>query len=226
MLILHGENIVQSRKVLQEQLDSARRLNKDIVRLEAKKLLPSQLEEALGSTNLFGSDTLIVIEELFSLPPSQRKKDLNTLLSKTNTDTEIILWEKRSLTATMIKPFPGAIVQEFKASSYVFTWLDLLGTVDKQKLLQAFHTALQHEDEQFCFIMFIRQIRLLIQAKENVPIAGPPFMITKLKKQAQALQLESLLAIHTKLYQLDIAMKTSKLRNTLASELDLLQLGM
>lgn len=228
MLIIHGENTVQSRKILQEKIDAAHSKKVEVFRLDAKKLTPSQLQESLGSSDLFGSEKLIVIEELHSLPTSQRKKDLIELLSKTNTktDTETILWEKRSLTKTMLKPFGLAVEKECKPSNYLFSWLDMIGSTDKKKTVQAFHTALAHEDEMFCFIMFIRQIRMLIQAKDNTPIAGPPFMITKLKKQAQSLTIEKLLQIHATLLEIDTKIKTSKLRNTVTAELDLIQLSM
>lgn len=226
MLILHGDNTAQSRKALQMELDKARQVHIDIIRLEAKKLTGAQLEETLGSSSLFGSDKLIVIEELHSLPTSERKKELIIKLANAPADLHLILWEKRALTKTMLKPFIGAKEQEYALSKTMFTWLDLIGDSDKKKTLKAFHTTLLHEDEQFCFIMFIRQIRLLIQAKDNTPIAGAPFMITKLKKQASLCTMPKLLQIHTKLLEIDRLQKTSKLRNSLAAELDLIQLGL
>lgn len=104
MTILHGENTVQSRQKLIEVLNKAKTHGLDIVRLEASKLSEADLEQALGSQNLFGADRAIVIEELHSLPKSHRKENLLTAVAtfaKSNPDTQIILWEKRPLTATI-----------------------------------------------------------------------------------------------------------------------------
>lgn len=226
MLILHGDNSVKSRNELQIKLDEASGQSIEIVRFDAKKINPRDLEEALGSSSLFGGDRLIVIEELHSLPPSERKKELINFISASNSETEIVLWEKRALTATMLKPFKSATVKEFKTSNYLFNWLDTLGNNDPTKSVKAFHEALKHEDEMYCYIMFCRQIRLLIQAKDNVKMTGAPFMISKLTKQAQSFKLEQLLKIHSKLLAIDLAIKTSKLRNSVAAEIDLIQLTM
>ncbi len=225
MLIIHGENIVQSRKTLQQELDAARAKGIEITRLEVKKLSPTELQENLGATSLFGTEKLFVIEELHSLPPSERKKLLIEILAEA-ADQQIILWEKRSLTATMIKKLGGPKNLEFKVSNDMFSWLDSLGSPNKKTTLQAFHKALKQEDEHLCFIMLARQVRLLIQAKDNEKIAGPPFMISKLKKQSQSFTMESLLNLHSKLVQTDLAIKQSKLRLSIAGQLDLLQLGM
>jgi hypothetical protein len=228
ILILHGEHLAHSRQKLGEVLDQAKRQGKEITRLAAASLDLPQLEQTLGENSLFGTPKCVVIEELHSLPTSARKKELLEVLaseSKKPETPDIVLWEKRALTKTMISKFPQAQAQEFKISKSIFTWLDSLsgkkGT--QQKQLQLLHQAVAEEDEWYCFIMLARQVRLLIQAKEG-EVNGAPFMIAKLKKQAGTFSLEQLQRLHTKLLKLDQRHKTSTNTFTLLQDLDLLLL--
>jgi DNA polymerase III delta subunit len=72
--------------------------------------------------------------------------------------------------------------------------------------------------------MLARQIRLLIQAKDGGAIAGPPFMVTKLKQQASGFSLAQLLTLHNQLVEIDYGIKTSTDAMTVRQQLDLLLL--
>lgn len=137
----------------------------------------------------------------------------------------IVLWEKRTLTKTMLKQFNNAENYEFKASKTLFAWLDLLGKKNTEtKKLQLLHEAIDKDGEYFCFIMLIRQFRLLIQAKTGEKIGGAPFMITKLKKQAQQFSLEELLSTYKEILKMDYQQKTSKSLLSMNQWLDLLSI--
>ncbi len=231
MDILHGDHIVHSRAALGTYIDTARENNVTIERLVAKKLTRSELEEALVSTSLFATAKLVIIEELHSLPKSKRKDELIALVAEhaaqpATPGETIILWESRSLTPTMVKKFAKARVQEFKLSKKLFSWLDSLGTPNvKQKLLLA-QEAIATEGEYLCFSMLVRQVRLLIQAKDGGTIKGAPFMITKLQSQARRFTLESLLKTHAQLLELDRQMKQSGSILSMTQQLDLVTLAM
>lgn len=107
MIIIHGENTVNSREKLVELIKKSESKQREILRLEAKNLSEAALEETLGANDLFGSSKTIIIEELHSLPNSARKKALIEQLSKPQIHN-LILWEKRSLTKTMVGKFPKA----------------------------------------------------------------------------------------------------------------------
>ncbi len=226
MVILHGENTLQSRNALSALLDIARIEQKRIIRLEAKRLEPKNLTEEVGADSLFGEPRIILIEELHSLPTSARKtqliKQIGALASEEN---EIILWEKRQLTPTMLKQFPGAKNQEFKLTKYLFNWLDTVNGQFKfnQKM---FNSAIEQDGEMMLFTMLIRQIRLLIQVKEGQTASLAPFMVGKLKKQAATFTLAQLLAFHQKLFLLDVGQKTSTNTLDMKQELELLLVGM
>ncbi len=225
MLILHGENIVQSRNRLKQVIDAAREQNKTVERAVSKNLTEAELEELLVGNDLFGTEKLIIIEELHSLPTSNRKKALISMLAN-SVDQDIVLWEKRALTATMLNKFPGARAEEFKTSSSLFKWLDLLGTDNTQQKLKYLQEAISSDGEYFCFLMLLRQIRMLIQAKDSGKVAGAPFVVNKVKAQARNFSLEQLLQIHQRLYTIDARQKTSRSPLTLFQELDLITLAL
>lgn len=219
--ILHGEQTSASRARLVALMDAAKESGQAITRLDAKSLTQSTLDEALGSQSLFDTPQLIVIEELHSLPTSARKKALISAVASAQTDC--ILWEKRTLTKPMLKQFATAAVEEFKLSNSLFAWLDMLGGNKSVAVkLRTLHAAESAEGEYLCFVMIIRQIRLLIQAKEGGQIAGPPFMIAKLRAQANSFDLAQLLQLYRRLLEMDLRMKSSTPGLNLAQELDLL----
>lgn len=224
MIIIHGENTIASRDKLIELISTNKLGNQEVIRLEAKDLTEAQLETILGANDLFGTQKTIVIEGLHSLPKSAKQKTLLQLCANSKLH-EIILWEKRELTATMLKAFPDSQSFVFKASKTLFAWLDLLGKKgEDRKKIQLLHDAVISDGEFFCFIMLIRQLRLLIQAKTGEKIGGAPFMITKLQKQAQQFSLEQLLKIHSQLLEIDYSQKTSTNLLNMNQQLDLFSL--
>ena len=239
MRILHGESIVQSRNSLVVLEATAKEASKQIQSINAKNLDLPILEQLLGSENLFAEPQLLVIEELHSLPKSKKKDALIEMLgnfanaSDTSSgnsgggaeSTEVILWEKRELTPTMLKKFPGARADQFKLSSALFSWLDSFGGNDKNRQMQLLEKALVSDGDFMCFSMLARQVRLLIQAKDG-NLVGAPFMISKLKSQCRAFSVEQLLQLHSQLLKIDLGQKTSSSKFNLAQELELLVVGL
>lgn len=224
-IILYGENVVKSRERLVILLEEAKRANKEIVRLTSAKLTPADLETALQKTSLFGTEQLVVIEELHSLPKSQRKNQLIKIVSQANVD--VILWEKRELTKTMLKQFAQARTEQFRLTNTLFAWLDAFSPkVPKPKQLKLLQAAKLANDEQMCFVMLARQLRLLIQIKDGAVPPGAPFMIAKLKNQAKDFSLDQLLKLHDQLFLIDQAAKTSGSFLSLGQELDLLTVNL
>lgn len=225
MIIIHGENTALSRKKLQELITQAKTNGTAITRLESKRLTPASLQEAIGGNSLFGEDKLIIVEELHSLPASKRKKELIEQISNSGFEN-LILYEKRKLTATMLKKVGSSDPYEFKISNTLWKFLDHIGGRDKTKVLKLLKESITQNDEFFVYTMIIRQIRMLITAKDGGVIKGAPFMITKLQSQARNLSLEQLLKVHKQLFELDIKQKNSLLPLTLGQELDLILLRM
>ncbi|MDH5533187.1 MAG: hypothetical protein OEX81_02030 [Candidatus Pacebacteria bacterium] len=225
MIVIHGENTAHSRKKLQELITQAKTNSTAITRLEAKRLTAASLQEAMGGNSLFGEDKLIIIEEIHSLPASKRKKELIEQIANSGLEN-LILYEKRQLTATMLKKVGNPQVFEFKISNTLWKFLDQIGGPDKTKIIKLLRESISQNDEFFVYTMIIRQIRMLITAKDGGVIKGAPFMITKLKGQANRFTLEQLLKTHQQLFNIDIKQKNSQLSLSLGQELDLILLKM
>lgn len=243
MLIIHGENTIKSRNKLTDLVQAARAAKLEVTRLLGKELTLASLEEAFASTSLFGTEKIIVIEELHSLPKSGKKDALIDLIAvQAIQESErgagllgtgatkipsLILWEKRQLTPTMLKKFGKAQAEEFKSSSVLFKWLDGFGTArDTSNQLKELHQIYDQDGAEFLFAMLARQVRLLLSAKDDGQLTGAPYMVAKLQKQAQAVTLEKLLQLHTQLLEIDRQQKTSGTHLTLQQQLDLLVLSL
>ncbi len=222
MYILHGDNTIASREKRVSLVAEMKAQGYKVITLDAAKLSRAELESTLNSQDLFGASQCVCIDGLHSLQTSARKKELLTLLSQ-HTNEPLIVWEKRALTKTMLNMFAGATILEFKASNTLFTWLESLGTTTpKAKKLELLHQAIASDGEYLCFLMLIRQLRMLLTVLERGVVAGPPFMVAKIKKQAESFTTPQLLELYEKLALLDEQSKTSKTLLPLAAELDLL----
>jgi len=225
--IIHGENQVASRKKLVELIEQAKKQNKEIVNLNAEKIDRAKLESALLSESLFGHEKLLVIEGLYSLPKSKKKDEFISLISSAS--IEIILWDKKLLTKTDLKKLPAELENyEFKITPKMWSFLDNLSTNPKAKnaMIKLFKESVEGDSAEFVFLMIARQIRILIQIKENNPPKMAPFMLNKLNKQAKEFSLNKLLDLHQKLYLIDQKQKQSTGLLSLESELDLFLFNM
>jgi hypothetical protein len=222
--ILHGEQHVRSRASLTTQLERARTQGKQVTRLEPKQLDEKSLSVALQTQSLFGEERVIVIEELHSLPKSKKKDALLQALAAEgkNAELDIILWEKKQLTATELKVFPAAKSEVFPLAKVMFTWLgSLTGSqlpAQKTKMVKLLQESEASDGEQFCFAMLARQVRMLIEAKEMVVGATNP----KLISQAKNFSWQQLLSLHKQIVLIDQKVKTSNTPFTLTGQLELL----
>ncbi len=225
--IIHGENQVASRRKLSELINAAKKQNQEIVSLEAEKINRAQLESTLLSDSLFGTHKVLIIECLHSLPKSKKKDEFIALISAASID--IILWEKKLLTKTDLKKLPSsAITYEFKITDKLWSLLDHLTSNPKSKntLLKLYQESVASDGAEFILLMLARQIRMLIQIKENQVPKMAPFLLAKLKKQAQEFSLAKLLVLHQQLYQIDQKQKQSTNLLSLEAELDLFLFNM
>ena len=225
--VIHGENQVASRKKLVEFIEQAKQQKKEVVSLSAERLDRAKLEAALLSKSLFGHEKLLVIEGLYSLPKSKKKDEFIDLISSASIET--ILWDKKLLTKTDFKKLPSNLENyEFKVTPKMWAFLDTLSPNPKAKtsMLKLFKESVESDSSEFVFLMIARQIRILIQIKENQPPKVAPFMLSKLNKQAKEFSLEKLLNLHKQLYLIDQKQKLSTGLLSLESELDLLLFNM
>lgn len=233
MIIIHGDNQFESRRQLGTIITQYKQDGFAITRLEAAKITLAALDDAFGTTSLFAQPELIIIEGVHSLPTSQKKKEIlqkivaftKQVRSESESAKTCVLWESRTLTKPMLKPFVelGAFVKEYPISQTLFRWLDSLSTDQHTKKMQLTLLAktIEQENEFVIFTMLCRQIRLLLEVKTGGMPKVAPFILTKLQKQARVFTEEQLLAAHKKLYILDLQMKSSKGYLSVPAQLDL-----
>ena len=225
MYIFHGDNHIASRQALLEYIDSSRERFTQTTTYLATDLTPAQLESALGEVSLFNEQVLTVVEELHSLPKSAHQTALLNMLMKSQTIESVVLWEKKLLTPNQLATFNQAKQKTFKSSKSLFQWLDAFSTATSiQARVKLFNEAITQDGTEYCFLMLVRQIRLLLTIKGGGTIAGPPFVQAKIQKQSKMFSLQQLLNLHEKLTCIDVESKTSGIQMSLKNRLDLLQI--
>lgn len=109
----------------------------------------------------------------------------------------------------------------------VFKMVDALAERDASKTLKLLHGLLETSEPPEVFGMIVRQFRLLLQAREVLDEGGSleqvqaevidqkgkvhPYVARKLTGQAAHFSLEGLAAIHRRLLEIDLAIKTSQM---------------
>ncbi|TRZ48066.1 hypothetical protein D4S03_10410 [bacterium] len=214
--ILHGEDAIKSYGRLSVLTGELKSKQVEVVTEDAEEIDITKLRQELGSSGLFGSSKCFVIKNLLSGTKSKNKDKLLDALSQV-TDHEIILWENKGVNATTLKKFPKAVVETFSISPVIFKFLDSLRPENTKNILLSWKKLLNEGTEpEFVFSMMVRQIKLLIQAKSGPPyIKLAPYPARLITQQANYFNLEHLLDLYQKLYDIDVKIKTGTGGNTI-----------
>lgn len=214
--ILHGDNIVQSRKRLTEILEKARKEGTEIVYLDGTKVTITEVRSALESGSLFGKTKLVVIENL------KEKPEILTYLKKGKFDNDLILWEQKEIKREIIS---GAELEIFKLPPLIFSFLESIRPGSSKESLRLLSELKKGEEPEMIFYMLVRQFRNLILARD-LGASGlfdlALWQQKKFLKQAENFSLGQLLEMYRKLLEIDFKQKTSSDPYSLSSRLDLL----
>ena len=223
MLILHGENLVASRKRLKEEIDNFRlKFKGEVIKFAGNQVDLTQIKQAVESSSLFGQNRLIVIENLFSGSPSTEKQKIVGYL-KQNLPKNLLIWEKRKIDNRVLAHFKAQVFQ-FDLTPIIFRFLDSLVPNNQKFSLSLLHQCFDQDAPEIVFYMLGRQIRLLIIAAdlgENGLIEIPEWKRKKLISQAKEFSLTKLLQLYRQLLKIDWQQKTGQTPFDLASQLDL-----
>ena len=222
--ILHGDNQVKTREHLTSAIQQFKlKGGQEVIHLNGKKITQTDLIQATETASLFGSDKLVIIEQLFSRPQSQQKKDLFIYLDTISKDLNlpaIIIWEDQLITPAKLKFLKNSSNHSFKLPQQLFSFLESIKPGNNTSLQKLFIQLSQHEAIEMIFVMVIRQIRLLIMAKDKALLLSP-WQQQKLTSQANYFNLDQLLKLHKELLQIDTNNKTGKNLLTLQQSLDI-----
>lgn len=223
MIILHGENIVASRKYLTDLIEKFR--SREAIRFEGKELTLVELKQAAESQSLFGQERLILIENLLSSRPSKRQEELLTYLKSEN-PKNLVLWEGKKIDGRKLISFSKASAKEFKLTPIIFKFLDSLGPNNARFSLNFLHQTFNQDGPEMVCWMLARQVRFLIMASDlgekGLPKSLAGWQKAKLVRQAKKFSLEKLLWFYRKLLEIEWQEKTGRASIPLSSSLDLL----
>lgn len=226
--IIHGDDIVLSRKYLQEQKQDS--LNPYV--FDGTVDLQSIIQASQG-TNLFSTEKKIFIENFFSKNKTNTSetKSIINYINKNTASLELFLWEPNVLQKRLMSLFINPSIKTFKIPQSIFLFLDSLKPDSYKNTINLFHKALQSTPEEIILFMLQRQFRLLIaisdeKSKDSIDevLRLAPWQKSKLEKQAKLFSSDNLLTIYKKLYQIDLAQKTGSLPYSLICSIDFLLL--
>ena len=214
--ILHGENIVQSRKRLTEIVEKARNSGQEVVYLDGTKASLTDVRSSLESGSLFGKTKLVVIENL------KEKPEILTYLKKGKFDNDLVLWEQKEIKGDFL---PKADKEVFKLPPMIFKLLESLAPGNTKESLRLLAELKQTEEPEMIFYMIVRQFRYLIVASDLGPSGLSelsPWQQKRFLDQASLFSQEKLKEIYKNLLEIDFNQKTSGDAFSLSSRLDLL----
>lgn len=211
MIILHGENTVDSSKRLVELTDSFKAKGEQVNNFDINELTIGKLRQELSPTDLFGNSSYLVIKGLLSGVKSKNKDKIINYL-KTESPANVLLYEPKSIHPSTVKQFKGAVIESFKIDINIFKFVEKIFPHNSKNILNSYNDILiKGAEPEYIFAMIVRQIRLLIQIKTSPNfIKLPPFSVSNLKGQAQKFELDYLLKLHQDLYSIEVGIKAGK----------------
>ncbi len=209
MHIIHGDNTILSYKKLILLQEEYLRVGRTIISLDPSSLTLTQLRQELSPQDLFGNSNLIVISNLLSSAKSAKKEKILDFLESQNSDS-LILYEGKAINLNSLRRFKGAKVETFKLETYIFKFLDLLKPGNTRNIISGYTKLVAEGSEpEYIFAMILRQVRLLIQTKTKYGgIKISPYAKKYLDQQASLFSLDKLLELHSKLYQIELGVKS------------------
>lgn len=219
-IVLHGDDQTKSRDAL-----SILRVDRDeVIIIDGKQAVLGDIKQACESVSLFGEKRLVIIENLFSRLSKNELKEIISYLSSLETDYDIIIWEGKTLSKAVITKLGKKWqAKEFSLPKVIFTLMESIRPKNNIKMLELLQKSRGLKvGNDFIFLMLVRQIRMLILAKDKGLGDMPFWMAGKFEKQADYFNQSELLLMYKKLLAIDIRQKTGTGGYDLAGELDLL----
>ena len=221
MIILYGENLVLSRQKLNELIGN---FKGEKVRLDGRKLNLGVLKQALESASLFNQKRLVILENIFSRPPSQEKEKILAYLKKVEPEN-LLVWEPKKIDGRTLNSFKKAKTIKFSLTAFIFKFLDAFAPDNKKGALFWLRRCFDQDSPEIVFYLLARRIGHLLIAKDlgkKGLLKMAPWQQSKLLHQASKFETKTLLFCHHQLLEIDWQQKTGQAFLPLASQLDLL----
>ena len=210
--LFHGDDIYASRSELGEIKKS--RQNHEIVQLDGKRATMTDLIQATESTSLFNDSRLVIVENIFCRQFNRKSKELGAFIAwiKALPETvEIIFWEEKELSKGVINEMPKkSDIALYRPDRKLFQLVDTIKPNNTAKLLQLLNNCLNTDPIELIFALILRQMRLLIMAKDlhkNLP-AVSPWQASKIQIQSALYSKDYLLQLYRQLLRIDTSIKS------------------
>jgi DNA polymerase III delta subunit len=210
ILIIHGDDIAQSRKILNEE--KSKITSVEFISLDANKSTYTDIIYANEAISILAEEKIILIENLLTGRKSNEKSKIIDYLRYIKPTNSIIIYENRQIDKkSLTKYFPSAKIISCSYPQVLFKFLDSIGNTDSSRLVQLFHAVLFEKEAELVYVMLIRQFRLLIIAQD---LGGKglsemaPWQAMKFERQAKYFTLPKLISLYRKLVSIDMKIKT------------------
>lgn len=203
IIILHGDNQVASRNWLSQFKDTFEKKGLQAIFIDGKSVNLEQINQAANTNSLLGEERLVVVDAFFV-----NKKITKDLVSHV-VSGNIVFWEPRELSKTILNSFPkNWRVENFPIPQVTFKLLDALTPGSPQTVMRILHD--MKEDDAYSLLPLIAwHTRYLIWAREEPKtLSWPTWRAQKLSFQASKFKLDSLYKFHEQLLNLDRSIKT------------------
>jgi len=206
VVILHGDNAIESYKRLQKFIDSANLRGWGIQRIFDSS---QDISEMIVSEALFQVKRLVIVDNASLVT----KKNIAWLEKKAdNLDITLVIYHSTTLPKTFINSLPKEVmVEEFKFPKLIWSFLGAFYPGNVKKILELLHQIIKNEPIEFVFHLLARQLRDLYWVKVDLAsLPYPSWRISKLKSQANKFSKGLLKEFINDLARADIDAKTSK----------------
>ncbi len=228
MILIHGEDISQSRKKLLEETTDIKDV--EIIKLDGMKATKEDVILVCEAQSILNPHKILIIENLYKGIIGKDRNDIIVYLLNLKEGIDIFFWEDRELEKVKINKYFGKIKSfKFQYPSSLFNFLDSIGADNRNVLIFKFHDLLRQIEAELIFYMIIRQWRNLIMVKD-LGVSGmqpmPVWQAGKFARQANFFSLESLISNYRQLLAIDFKIKTSSTPYALRQLLDIFLLNL
>lgn len=223
--IIHGDDIAASRNFL----NTIREKYPDALTLDGETITLTDLRQEMDGGGLFGDTTQILIENLISKRKITTEFEPLASIINSSQTTEVYLWEGKEIDAKTVGIFSNPVQKVFKIPQTLFLFLDSLRPGNGKQLIELFHKTTAVADVEMVFFMLLRQVRSLLAVSSDAQIDETkrmaPWQKGKVEKQARLFTEEQLITTYSKLYEIEVGMKTGSLTNSLQNSIDIVLLS-
>lgn len=226
LTIIHGDDIVQSRKYFLEIKNS----KNDSVSFSSDVTL-TDLVQSLEGGGLFSDEKNVFIENVFSKrKQSKELQEILDFIQQKKDEGNIYLWEEREIQKGKLSKFQNAIIKHFSIPQTIFQFLDSI-VPDNKKSILYFHQVLETVEVDIILFMMIRLVRTLLNMDEfseeiDEVKRMSPWQRQKLQKQQRFFTQKQLIKLHNDLFEVDFKNKTGTLSGDLPIAIDLILINL